>query len=69
MRAENLVFGSSMAQNDKLMYHGQHNHFYGREGALGPGGYDPETNYGSISTKHHNRLSHLSRKGAAPARD
>ena len=37
---DRLAFGSTKAQADKLQYHGQEQHFYGREGK-GPGGYLP----------------------------
>lgn len=42
-----LVFGTTHEQNDKLQYQGQQQHFYGREGARGPGGYDPDFRDGS----------------------
>ena len=45
------MFGSTHEQNDKLMYSGQQNHFLGREGARGPGGYEPDMRDGSNNTK------------------
>ena len=64
-----LAFGSSVAQNDKLQYHGQQRYFMGREGALGPGGYDPVVRYDSPKKATYSRLTSLSRKGAAVVRD
>lgn len=40
----------------------------GREGALGPGGYDPDVRYDSPKKANY-RLTSLSRRGVAPPKD
>lgn len=41
----------------------------GREGALGPGGYDPDVRYDSPKKANYNRLTTLAKKGVAIVKD